>query len=95
MESSAGLAGSTFTVAEKSIKARIIEDVVAKIRAGELPPEAKLPSIAELCAEYRASTTPVKAALDWLDAKGYIRRYQGRGTFVAPTLPADDPPVGS
>lgn len=89
MGTSAGLAGSTSNVADKPFKQRIIDDIREKIRTGELLPGAQLPSIAELCVQYETSTTPVKAALDWLDATGYIRKHHGKGTFVADNPPAD------
>lgn len=66
---------------------QIIGDVIASIRAGQLRPGDKLPSIAELCEQYRASATPVRTALLLLDERGWIEVHQGRGSFVAARPP--------
>jgi Bacterial regulatory proteins, gntR family len=42
---------------------RIIDDIEAKIRAGELRPLDRLPSLAELTRVYGCSAQPVKTAL--------------------------------
>jgi GntR family transcriptional regulator len=76
-------------VAEKPIQQRIIDDVRARIASGELSPGDRLPSISQMKVQYNASETPIKAALAWLDATGYIRRHQGIGSFVAETPPAE------
>lgn len=67
---------------------QVIADVTASIRAGTLQPGDKLPSIAELTEQYRASPTPIRFALRILDERGWIEVHQGKGSFVAP-----DPPV--
>lgn len=66
---------------------QIIGDVIASIRAGHLRPGDKLPSIAELCEQYRASATPVRTALLLLDERGWIEVHQGRGSYVAARPP--------
>ncbi|MDG4794909.1 winged helix-turn-helix domain-containing protein [Micromonospora sp. WMMD1082] len=67
---------------------QVIEDVTASIRNGQLKPGDKLPSIADLCVQYRASTTPIRYALRILDERGWIETHQGKGSFVAAKPPA-------
>ncbi|MFI2711433.1 winged helix-turn-helix domain-containing protein [Micromonospora sp. NPDC018662] len=67
---------------------QVITDVIASIQAGTLQPGDKLPSIAELCEQYRASATPIRLALRILDERGWIITHQGKGSFVAPNPPA-------
>lgn len=67
------------------IQQQIIDDITTAIRSGQLKPGEKLPTIVELCAQYRASTTPVKNALAILEERGLIERWQGKGSYVAPS----------
>ncbi|WDZ87840.1 winged helix-turn-helix domain-containing protein [Micromonospora cathayae] len=67
---------------------QIISDVIASIQSGTLHPGDKLPSIAELCEQYRASPTPIRFALRILDERGWIEVHQGKGSFVAAKPPA-------
>ncbi|MFG1892392.1 winged helix-turn-helix domain-containing protein [Micromonospora zamorensis] len=67
---------------------QVIEDVTASIRSGALRPGDKLPSIVELCAQYEASSTPIRYALRILDERGWIETHQGKGSFVADNPPA-------
>ncbi|TDB98046.1 GntR family transcriptional regulator [Micromonospora fluostatini] len=67
---------------------QVINDVISSIQSGTLQPGDKLPSIAELCEQYRASATPIRLALRILDERGWIEVHQGRGSFVAPSQPA-------
>jgi GntR family transcriptional regulator len=56
----------------------------AEIEAGRLAPDERLPSEQELGERFRVSKITVRQALTELAQLGYIRREQGRGTFVAP-----------
>ncbi|MEV6365665.1 winged helix-turn-helix domain-containing protein [Micromonospora musae] len=67
---------------------QVIDDVTASIRSGQLKPGDKLSSIAELCAQYDASATPIRYALRILDERGWIETHQGKGSFVT-----EHPPV--
>jgi GntR family transcriptional regulator len=62
---------------------RIIDDIEAKIRAGELRPLDRLPSLAELTGVYGCSAQPVKTALRLLQYGGGLQGHQGRGVYVA------------
>jgi GntR family transcriptional regulator len=66
---------------------RLADELRTWIRASGLPPRAKLPTEAELCARYGFSRGTVVRALELLERQGLIAREQGRGTFVAPPRP--------
>ncbi len=54
-----------------------------KIEAGEWQPGQIIPSERELCAEHGISRMTVRQALVELVNEGWLRREQGKGTFVA------------
>jgi DNA-binding GntR family transcriptional regulator len=62
---------------------RIIDDIEAKIRSGELRASDRLPSLAELARVYGCSAQPVKTALPLLQYGGILQGHQGRGVYVA------------
>jgi DNA-binding FadR family transcriptional regulator len=61
---------------------RVVAGLKGKIASGELAPGAKLPSEAELIAEYAVSRTVVREAVSRLQAEGLVETFQGRGSFV-------------
>ncbi len=63
--------------------ARIALDIIAAIDAGDLRPGDRLPTHAQMAAQYETSTSTVKMALAYLDGAGRIRRRQGKGVYVA------------
>ena len=67
---------------------QIVEQVVAKVMAGEWKAGAPLPSIRELAAGSRVSVITVKRAYLELERAGVIETRQGKGSFVADTLDA-------
>ncbi len=60
----------------------IITDIRTAIETGQLKPGDRLPTIAQLCEQYQASTTPVKYALRILEESGLIETWQGKGMYV-------------
>lgn len=62
----------------------LTDDLVAKIRGGELAPGARVLSGPALAKRYRLSYQTVVRALDELVQRGLLVRQHGRGTFVAP-----------
>lgn len=58
-----------------------------RIVGGVLAPGERLPSEAELCAEFNLSRVTVRKSLAVLSASGLVRTRHGRGTFVADPLP--------
>lgn len=68
--------------------AQIMEQVIAKVMAGEWKAGAPLPSIRELAAGSRVSVITVKRAYLELERAGVIVTRQGKGSFVAENLDA-------
>ena len=58
-----------------------------KIEAGEWPAGSQIPTEDELCKAHDVSKAPVRMAIAELVRNGYLRKQQGKGTFVSPTLP--------
>ncbi|WP_439377469.1 GntR family transcriptional regulator [Amycolatopsis lexingtonensis] len=61
---------------------QIVEDLTTKIESGDLGPGAKLPSRAEMTADYGVAGMTVQHALSVLKERGLIVARQGQGTFV-------------
>jgi len=57
--------------------------LLRRIKQGELKPEDRLPSEDELAEHYGVSKATIRQALNELAIEGFIRREQGRGTFVS------------
>ncbi len=62
---------------------QIRDELADRIRSGQLPPGAGLPSIRELAADTLVSVITVKKAYEELEAAGLVYSHQGRGTFVS------------
>ena len=56
--------------------------ILREIEAGQWPPDQQLPTENELAQRFRVSKITVREALRELAVEGFIRREQGRGTFV-------------
>jgi len=65
--------------------------LLEEIRAGRLKPDDKLPTEEKLASTYGVSLITVRRTLSELAAAGYVRREQGRGTFVAQPRVAQGP----
>ncbi|MEK3752503.1 GntR family transcriptional regulator [Paenibacillus sp. FSL E2-8871] len=65
---------------------QIQEDIVQKIKSGQLRPTDRVPSEQELMDEFKVSKITVKNALTQLADEGLIIRVQGKGTFVSSSL---------
>jgi len=57
------------------------------IEEGEWQPNSIIPSEDELCKMFAVSKTTVRLALSDLVRDGYLRKYQGKGTFVKSPVP--------
>lgn len=62
---------------------QIIEALTADIQAERLKPYDRLPSEKELCAQWQASRSTVRKAMDQFADRGMIFRVPGKGSFVA------------
>lgn len=57
------------------------------IENGEWQPNSMIPSEEELSKLFRVSKTTIRLALSVLSQEGYLRRQQGKGTFVKSPIP--------
>lgn len=64
---------------------RLKQDLIRKIDANEYLPGDRLPSENDLVKQYGVGRNTAKHALDDLVREGYVRRIQGKGTFVENT----------
>ncbi|WP_123606562.1 winged helix-turn-helix domain-containing protein [Micromonospora sp. Llam0] len=62
---------------------RIADELTAKIKSGELPPGAKLPSTAQLADQYDVSPATVYRAVSLLHDRALVVGHSGRGVYVA------------
>ncbi|MDF3001573.1 MAG: transcriptional regulator, GntR family [Bacillota bacterium] len=67
---------------EEPLYIRLQDIIMKKIEAGEYLPGEKLPSERVLAEKYAINRMTVKSAVNALEAKGYLYRLQGKGTFV-------------
>ena len=58
-----------------------------QIESGEWPGGSQIPTEDELCRLYEVSKAPVRTAIAELVRNGYLKKQQGKGTFVRPALP--------
>lgn len=65
----------------------VIADVIRRIRSGQYPPGAKLPSAREMRETYDVSQMTIRTAVERLRAEGWVTTSPGAGVFVAEHLP--------
>lgn len=68
---------------------RLSQALRREIESGVLLPGDRLPSFAQLREEYGLHKKTIEQSHALLEADGLVVREQGRGTFVASSLPAD------
>ena len=68
---------------------KIADDIRNQIASGVLKPGDRLPTAAELMAQYGTSTTAVRGAMIVLRGEGLIEGRQGKGVYVASREPAE------
>jgi len=62
---------------------QLSETLMSQITAGDFKPGDAIPTERELIESYGVSRITVRTAVEELVNRGYVRREQGRGTFVA------------
>lgn len=67
----------------KSLGRELADELRRRILAGDFPPGSKLPSEAEIGAEYEVSRVTVRTALQSLESRGLADIRHGSGTFVS------------
>ncbi|MCP2323419.1 DNA-binding GntR family transcriptional regulator [Hamadaea flava] len=71
----------------------MINDLTGQITSGQLKPGDQLPTNNQLRKQYGVSITVVRAALQWLKARGLIEGVHGVGVFVT-NIPEEPPSSG-
>lgn len=61
---------------------RIAKTLADRVTSGIYPAGSRLPSGAQLCAEFGVSPMTVRRALSWLQNQGLVIGEKGRGTYV-------------
>jgi DNA-binding GntR family transcriptional regulator len=63
---------------------RMANHVVVRIRAGEIPPGARLPGERDLAAEYGVAVGTARRAVRELRDRGWLVTLAAKGTYVRP-----------
>jgi len=69
--------------------AQVANHLEKRIRAGELPPLARLPGERELAAEYGVALGTVRRAMQEMRERGLVTTTPSKGTFILRQSPAD------
>lgn len=72
---------------QQKLYVQIYSIIRGKIEKGEWPGGAQIPTEDELCRTYDVSKATIRIAVAELVRDGYLKRQQGRGTFVSPSTP--------
>jgi len=78
-------------MARTPIYERIKQELRKQIQNGSLSEGARVPSETELAAERGVSRNQTRQALRDLEMEGYLLRYRGKGSFVAPARQRQSP----
>jgi GntR family transcriptional regulator len=68
--------------AAEFVYVQLANDLVERVRRGEYPVGARLPSEADLAESYGVAKMTVRRALDVLRQQGIVRTLHGRGSVV-------------
>jgi DNA-binding GntR family transcriptional regulator len=72
---------------KEKLYVQIYSIFLEKIESGEWPAGKQIPTEDELCRIYDVSKVTVREAIQELVREGYLKRQQGKGTFVTYTMP--------
>jgi DNA-binding GntR family transcriptional regulator len=61
---------------------RVADHIAARIAAGDLPADARLPGERELAAEYGVAIGTARRAVEELRERGLVVTLPGKGTYV-------------
>lgn len=77
------------TIARRSLRHSLAQELRARIRAGEWRPGERIPSEPELARQETVSRSSMRAAITMLEEEGFVSRRHGSGTYVThrPALP--------
>lgn len=71
-------------IVRKRVSDQIIEEIKNRIKSGEFPVNAKLPSENELAKMFNVSRVPIREALSALSSHGIVESVHGGGNWVRP-----------
>jgi GntR family transcriptional repressor for pyruvate dehydrogenase complex len=71
----------------------VVEQILEKLKTGDLAPGGQLPSQRELAQFLGVGRSSVREAINALTVMGYLDVRQGKGTFVRRELPSTDPSI--
>lgn len=79
-------------VAAEYVYVRMADHVVARIKAGELPPGARLEGERQMSGDYGVALGTVRRAIRELVERGWLITLPAKGTFVRPVeeWPSED-----
>jgi len=72
---------------QQKLYVQIYSIIKEKIERADWSPGTRIPTEDELCKTYDVSKATVRIAISELDREGYLRRQQGKGTFVTYSMP--------
>ncbi len=72
---------------KQKLYVQIYSIIKEKIENGEWPAGTQIPTEDELCKTYDVSKVTVREAIQELAREGYLKRQQGKGTFVLYSVP--------
>jgi len=67
----------------KQLSAQVADELKVRIRAGEWATGSRLPTEAELVAQYAVSRSTVRQAVKSLEGQGMVTSRQGKGTYLS------------
>ncbi len=70
---------------------KVVEQLLSRIKSGELAPGMQLPAQRELARQFGVGRSSVREALNALSVMGFVEVFQGKGTFIAGEIPGSDP----
>ena len=81
------------TIRKATAPEMVVEQILNKLKTGDLTPGGQLPSQRELAYLLGVGRSSVREAINALTVMGYLDVHQGKGTFIRRELPATDPSV--
>ncbi len=79
------------TIRRNTAPEMVVEQLLRKIKSGEIPPGSRLPSQRDLAMDFGVGRSSIREALNALAVMGHLDVQQGRGTFIADKIPGADP----
>ena len=76
------------TIHKRSAPEKVVEQILQKVKAGELLPGSRLPSQRELAQIMGVGRSSMREAINALVVMGYLEAIHGKGTFIRKALPA-------